>query len=307
VFRHGRPNVAVCNVLAPIKSFAKLRKIEHMKLQSNRYGKARVRVFKKITRDGVHIPKELEVKTLLEGDFADSYTKDANKKVIATDSIKNTTNIIAYNQLGTETEPFAIALAQHFLTKYSHVTSVTVETLERVWERQTVDGRPSGTNFVNTGKGIPWTRTVATAGSVQTTSGVRELVILKTSGSAFEDFLRDDLTTLPDTSDRLLATSLTSGWVYQKAPASYAAANANIIQAMLEAFSTFFSPSAQSTQYHMGEAALNACPEISQISLTMPNLHYLLIDLAPFKIDNDKELFVPTDAPQGWIEATVAR
>ena len=278
-----------------------------MRLQTNRYGKARVRVFKKIKKDGVHVPKELDVKTLLEGDFGDSYTKDDNKKIIATDSIKNTTNFVAYHQLGTETEPFAIALCEHYLHKYPHVTSVNVETLERVWERHIVDGKASGTNFVNTGKGIPWTRTVATRDSIERTSGVRELVVLKTSGSAWEDFLRDDLATLPDTNDRLLATSLTASWVYQKAPASYTTANANIIQAMLEVFSTRFSPSVQSTQYHMGEAALNACPEIIQISLTMPNLHYLLIDLTPFNIKNDKELFVPTDAPQGWIEATVVR
>jgi urate oxidase len=278
-----------------------------MKLQSHRYGKAKVRVFKKLQQEGIHTPKELEVTTLLEGDFGASYTKDDNKKVIATDSIKNTTNFVAYNQLGTETEPFAIALCEHYLKKYSHVTSVNVETLERVWERQIVDGKPSGTNFVSTGKGIPWTRTVATRDSIETTSGVQELVILKTSGSAWEDFLRDDFATLADTNDRLLATSLTANWVYQKAPASYATANANIIQAMLEAFSTRFSPSAQSTQYHMGEAALNACPEITQISLTMPNLHYLLIDLRPFDRKNNNELFVPTDAPQGWIEATVER
>jgi urate oxidase len=278
-----------------------------MKLQSNRYGKARVRVFKKIKKDGAHVPKELDVQTFLEGDFGDSYLKDDNKKIIATDSIKNTTNVVAFNQLGTETEPFAIALCEHYLKKYSHVTSVHVETLERVWERQIVDGRPSGTNFVSSGKGIPWTRTVATRDSIETTSGVRELVVLKTSGSAWEDFLRDDLATLPDANDRLLATSLTASWVYQKTPASYATANAKIIQAMLEVFSTRFSPSVQSTQYHMGEAALNACPEISRISLTMPNLHYLVIDLTPFNIKNDKELFVPTDAPQGWIEATVVR
>jgi urate oxidase len=278
-----------------------------MKLQSNRYGKARVRIFKKIKKDGAHVPKELDVKTLLEGDFGDSYLKDDNKKVIATDSIKNTTNVIAFNQLGTETEPFAIALCEHYLKKYSQVTSVNVETLERVWERQIVDGKPSGTNFVSSGKGIPWTLTVATRDSIETTSGVRELVVLKTSGSAWEDFLRDDFTTLPDANDRLLATSLTASWVYEKTPASYATANAKIIQAMLEVFSTRFSPSVQSTQYHMGEAALNACPEISRISLTMPNLHYLVIDLTPFHIKNDKELFVPTDAPQGWIEATVVR
>ena len=278
-----------------------------MKLQSNRYGKARVRIFKKIKKDGAHVPKELDVKTLLEGDFGDSYLKDDNKKVIATDSIKNTTNVIAFNQLGTETEPFAIALCEHYLKKYSQVTSVNVETLERVWERQIVDGKPSGTNFVSSGKGIPWTLTVATRDSIETISGVRELVVLKTSGSAWEDFLRDDFATLPDANDRLLATSLTASWVYQKTPASYATANAKIIQAMLEVFSTRFSPSVQSTQYHMGEAALNACPEISRISLTMPNLHYLVIDLTPFHIKNDKELFVPTDAPQGWIEATVVR
>jgi urate oxidase len=278
-----------------------------MKLQTNRYGKARVRVFKKIKKDGLHVPKELDVKTVLEGGFGDSYTKDDNRKVIATDSIKNTTNVVAYNQLGTETEPFALVLCEHYLKKYSHVTSVHVETLERVWERQIVEGKPSGTNFVSSGKGIPWTQTVATRDSIETASGIRELVILKTSGSAWEDFLRDDLATLPDANDRLLATSLTARWVYQKAPASYATANANIIQAMLEAFSTRFSPSVQSTQYHMGEAALDACPEIIQISLTMPNLHYLVIDLTPFNIQNDKELFVPTDAPQGWIEATVAR
>lgn len=278
-----------------------------MTLQTNRYGKAKVRVFKKIKKDGLHVPKELDVKTVLEGGFGDSYTKDDNRKVIATDSIKNTTNVVAYNQLGTETEPFALVLCEHYLKKYSHVTSVHVETLERVWERQIVEGKPSGTNFVSSGKGIPWTQTVATRDSIETASGIRELVLLKTSGSAWEDFLRDDLATLPDANDRLLATSLTARWVYQKAPASYATANANIIQAMLEAFSTRFSPSVQSTQYHMGEAALNACPEIIQISLTMPNLHYLVIDLTPFNIQNDKELFVPTDAPQGWIEATVAR
>jgi urate oxidase len=278
-----------------------------MKLQTNRYGKAKVRIFKKIKKDGVHFPKELEVKTLLEGDFGDSFTKDDNKKIIATDSIKNITNVVAYHQLGTETEPFAIALCEHYLKKYLHVTSVNVETLERVWERQIVDGKPSGTNFINTGKGIPWTQTVANRDSIETTSGIRELVVLKTSGSAWEDFLRDELATLPDANDRLLATSLTATWVYQKAPASYATANAHIVQAMLEAFTARFSPSVQSTQYHMGEAGLNACPEISQISLTMPNLHYLAIDLTPFNIKNDKELFVPTDAPQGWIQSTVVR
>src|SRR5260370_20788876 len=196
-----------------------------MKLHSHRYGKAKVRVFKKLQQEGIHTPKELEVTTLLEGDLGDSYTKEDNKKVIATDSIKNTTNFVAYNQLGTETEPFAIALCEHYLKKYSHVTSVNVETLERVWERQIVDGKPSGTNFVGTVKSIPCTRTLATSDSIETTSGVRELVILKTSGSAWEDFLRADLSTLADTNHRLLPPPLTANSVSHKPPPIYAHSN----------------------------------------------------------------------------------
>jgi urate oxidase len=275
-----------------------------MKLYSHRYGKAKVRVFKKLQQDGVHTPKELEVTTLLEGDFGASFTKDDNSQVVATDSIKNTVNFLAHQELGNETEPFAIAVTRHFLKKYPHVTSVTVETLERVWERLTVGGKPSSVNFISSGKGIPWTRTIANSNAAETTSGVRDLVILKTSGSAWEGFWRDELTTLPETKDRLLATSLTSSWLYGTAPASYAAANARIIEAML---ASRFSPSVQATLYHMGEAALKACSEISRISLTMPNLHYLLIDLRPFDRANNNELFVPTDAPQGWIEASVVR
>jgi urate oxidase len=278
-----------------------------MKLHSHRYGKAKVRVFKKLQQDGVHTPKELEVTTLLEGDFGASFTKDDNSQVVATDSIKNTVNFLAHQELGNETEPFAIAVTRHFLKKYSHVTSVTVETLERVWERLTVGGKPSSANFISSGKGVPWTRTIANSNATETTSGVRDLVILKTSGSAWEGFWRDELTTLPETNDRLLATSLTSSWLYGTAPTSYAAANARIIEAMLEVFASRFSPSVQATLYYMGEAALTACSEISRISLTMPNLHYLLIDLMPFGRANHNELFVPTDAPQGWIEASVAR
>jgi len=278
-----------------------------MKLHSHRYGKAKVRVFKKLQQDGVHTPKELEVTTLLEGDFGASFTKDDNSQVVATDSIKNTVNFLAHQELGNETEPFAIAVTRHFLKKYSHVTSVTVETTERVWERITLGGKPSPANFINSGKGVPWTRTVANSKATETTSGIRELVILKTSGSGWEGYWRDELTTLPETKDRLLATSLTSGWLYQAAPASYTAANARILEAMLEVFASRFSPSVQNTLYHMGEAALTVCSEISRISLTMPNLHYLLIDLRPFGRANNNELFVPTDAPQGWIEASVAR
>jgi|GraSoi_2013_60cm_1033757.scaffolds.fasta_scaffold39031_4 urate oxidase len=197
-----------------------------MKLWSNRYGKAKVRVLKKLRENGIDTFKELEVKVILEGAFDTAYSAGDNREIVATDTMKNTVNVFAYEKLGVETEPFVVELAAHFLDKYPQVSGVEIETEERVWERITKDGSPSPTNFSAT---------------------------------------------------------------------------------MLSTFGSKESPSVQTTLYEMGKAALAACSEIDRISLTMPNLHCLLIDLAPFRRPNQNTLFLPTDAPQGWIEGTVAR
>jgi urate oxidase len=278
-----------------------------MKLYSNRYGKAKVRVLKKLREKNMHTVKELEVKIVLEGAFEAAYTAGDNREVIATDSMKNTINVFAHEKLGLETEPFLTELTAHFLNKYPQVMSVQAETEERVWERMTVNGAPSPTNFSVAGNMVPTTEVNRTRNEVHLISGIRGLVILKSADSSFADFHRDEFTTLPETQDRLLATSLTSRWLYSGKPADYCQTNARIIESMLSAFGSTESPSVQASLYEMGKAALAACSEIERISLTMPNLHCLLIDLSPFHRENQNTLFVPTDAPQGWIEGTVAR
>jgi urate oxidase len=278
-----------------------------MKLSANRYGKAKVRVLKKLRVNGIDTFKDLEVKVILEGGFAAAYTAGDNRKVIATDTMKNTVNVLAYEKLGLETEPFIVELTAHFLDNYPQVNRVEIESEERVWERITVNGSPSPSNFSVAGKMIPTTRVTRSRDQVEIDSGIRDLIILKSAGSGFSGFNRDELTTLPETSDRLLATSLTSHWRYRTRPADYSAANTRIIEAMLSAFSSKESPSVQATLYEMGDAALAQCSDIGQISLTMPNLHCLQIDLSPFHRRNENVLFTPTDAPQGWIEGTVAR
>jgi urate oxidase len=278
-----------------------------MKLHSNRYGKAKVRVLKKLNENGRHTFKELEVKIILEGAFATAYTTGDNREVIATDTMKNTINVFAYEKLGLDTEPFVVELTEHFLDKYPHVTGAEVETEERMWERLTVNGSPSPTNFSVAREMTPTTHVTRTRNHIEINSGIRGLVILKSAGSGFTDFHRDEFTTLPEAEDRLLATSLTSQWLYRAKPADYRATNARIIEAMLSAFGSKESPSVQTSLYEMGKAALVECSEIERISLTMPNLHCLLIDLSPFHRQNQNTLFVPTDAPQGWIEGTVAR
>jgi urate oxidase len=57
----------------------------------------------------------------------------------------------------------------------------------------------------------------------------------------------------------------------------------------------------------MGQAVLDVCPEINEITLTMPNKHHLLINLEPFGLDNPNEIFVPTDEPHGLISGTLSR
>lgn len=247
------------------------------------------------------------MQVLLAGDFESSYSAGDNRLVVATDTMKNTVNVLAFEKLEEQTELFALDLAHHFLEKYPHVSEVTIETSERVWQRLKADGKPSPTNFLAPQKYTPICEVHATRTSTRLASGARDLVILKSAGSAFAGFHRDEFTTLPETQDRLLATRMASKWTFATTLANYNKTNADVLDAMLECFVANDSPSVQKTMYDMGFAALSRCPEISEVNLVMPNLHCLLIDLKPFGQMNSNTLFVPTDAPHGLIEATIAR
>ena len=278
-----------------------------MKLTDHSYGKAHVRVLK-VTRDGAqHSLKELDVQMMLHGDFDASYTKADNKLVVATDSMKNTVNVFAKEKLGVETEPFAVALAEHFIQTYAHVARAEITISEHCWQRLTIGGVPHPHSFTEQGTARPTARVVATRAGTIVESGIENLFVLKSTASGFEDFLRDQFTTLPETADRIFATKVKAVWTYERPPASHAATNGKILAAMLKAFAENFSPSVQVTLFQMGEAALQAAPEVKKIHLAMPNQHCLLINLSPFGLENKNELFVPTDEPHGQIEGTIER
>lgn len=279
------------------------------KLVHHRYGKSRVRVLK-VLRDGAkHSIKELDVAVALSGDFESSYAdpKGDNSKVVATDTMKNTVNVLAHEHLGPENERFAQTLAQHFLAKYPQVKQIEVELRERTWKRLKIDGQPHPHSFMQCGNAQPFARLTQTATGRRLESGIRDLLILKSTESGFEGYPRCEFTTLPETKDRIFATSLEATWRWTVEPKDYEAANDAIVEAMLQPFAANYSPSVQTTLYEMGNAALAACPEIGEITLAMPNKHCLLINLQPFGRENRNELFVPTDEPHGQIEATIAR
>ena len=278
-----------------------------MKLIQHNYGKARVRVLKVMRAGKVHSLKELDVKVMLQGGFHASYTQADNRLVVATDSIKNTVNVLAKTRLGAETEAFGVALGEHFLKTYRHVSRVEVDLQEHCWERICIQRKAHDHSFAEKSAARPFARIVATRKKVEVESGIEELFILKSTASGFENFLRDEFTTLPETGDRILATKLKAVWAYRRKPNNYAATNAKVLEAMLGAFAKNFSPSVQVTLFEMGGAALKVAPEISQVHISMPNKHCLAVNLAPFGLENKNELFVPTDEPHGQIEGTVSR
>jgi urate oxidase len=278
-----------------------------MKLIANRYGKARVRVMKILRDGGTHTLKDIDVAALLTGDFAAAYTSGDNSKVVATDTIKNTVNVLAKEHLGDEIERFGLALAEHFLRRYEQVESASAEITAKDWQRLQIGGHPHPHSFRAGSEARGWTKVVCTRAGKEVQSGIRGLVILKSTGSGWEGYPKDEYTTLPETNDRILATSFDATWTWSAAPENYNVANELILAAMLAVFANKYSPSAQASVYQMGTAALQACPEISRVDMKMPNKHCLLINLKPFGLENHNDVFVPTDEPHGQIEGTVVR
>jgi urate oxidase len=277
------------------------------KLIDHQYGKSRVRVLKILRAGERHTVKELDVSVRLSGDFASSYTAGDNSRVILTDTMKNTVNVLAQDQLGAETERFGIALATHFLSRYDQVERVTISIWERPWDRMHVQGAAHPHSFTQARAARPTVRVTASARETEVRSGIEDLLILKSTGSSFRDYPKDEFTTLPETDDRVFATSLAAQWTWTGEPADYNAANGAILEAMLTPFARNHSPSVQTTLFQMGEAALGGCADIREIHLAMPNKHYLPIDLTRFGRENRQEMFLPTDEPSGQIEATLTR
>lgn len=278
-----------------------------MALVDYTYGKSRVRVMR-IHRDGDrHEPRELTVQCMIKGDFTRAFTDADNSSCISTDTVKNVVNVVARENLALDNEPFCVALAQKFFQEYPQVASVSINALETKWVRLPVDGVPHAHSFVLDNNGKNYTNVEATREAVTIASGVRGFTFMKSTNSGWDKYVKDRYTTILETRDRMCATSMDGTWRWKSAPANYPATNAKIIETMLKVFVGTYSESVQDSLYRMGTAALAAVPELLDITMACPNKHYLLINLSPFKMDNDNQVFLPTDEPHGQIECTVGR
>lgn len=277
-----------------------------IELGPNRYGKAAIRLVRVWRGEGQHRLRDLTVAIALEGDFAAAHTDGDNTLVVATDTMKNTVYAFAKDRLEDSLEDFGRALAEHFVTE-PQVDRATVSLREHGWAPVEGAAGPAPDAFL---RGEAGTRvaTIATdMGGTTVEAGVEDLVVMKTARSGFRGFPRDRYTTLPETDDRIMTTRLTAIWRYGAPDLATDTAHAAIQATLLEVFAEHDSPSVQTSVWLMAQAILERHEEVDEVRMALPNLHHWLVDLRPFGLDNDNEVFVATTEPHGLIEATVTR
>jgi urate oxidase len=277
-------------------------------LGGNRYGKSGIRLVRVVRHPDRHELADLTVDVALEGDFRAAHLAGDNAAVLPTDTMRGTVYAFAGEGPVGEPEAFGLRLAGHFVDTVPAVALARVRLRQRPWRRIPVGGQPHPHAFA-AGDGERRTATVTRAGDrAWVVAGLAGLLVLKTTGSGFQGFLRDRYTTLEETGDRILATELTAGWRYATLEVDWAKAHAETRRLLLEAFAAHDqSRSLQHTLYAMGEAVLRERAEVAEVRLSMPNRHHLPADLAPYGLANPGEVFVATDRPYGLIEGTVTR
>jgi urate oxidase len=282
-----------------------------IRLGDNQYGKAETHVVRVTRGDAgraqgapsneIHEIKDMTVSVALAGDFAAVHLTGDNSKVVPTDTQKNVVFALAAESPVGEVEDFALRIARHFIRDHASVQRARVSIAEQPWTRV----HPHA--FERSGTEQRLATVTSTRDGEWVVSGLAELTLLKTAGSEFWGYPKDRYTTLPETHDRVLATAVDARWLYARAEVDWAEARAEARRLMIETFATKHSLSLQQTLFAMGEAVLEARPEIAEIRFAMPNKHHFAVDLQPFGLDNRNEVFYASDRPYGLIEGTVTR
>ena len=280
-------------------------------LGANQYGKAESRVVRIYRDTPRHQIRDLNVSTALRGNFEAAHTTGDQSDVLPTDTQKNTAFAFAKEKGVGAIEDYALTLGAHFLEASPAAEGARIEVEEYAWDRIQVDGQEHDHSFVRTGGGVRTTVVNVEGRGAErksyVVSGISDLVVLKSTGSEFHGFLKDKYTTLQETDDRILATSLVARWRYDHTEVDWDKSYDGIKRLLLERFANIHSLALQQTLYGMGSAVLEAHPEVAEIKFSAPNKHHFLVDLSPFDVENPGEVFIAADRPYGLIEATVVR
>jgi urate oxidase len=276
-------------------------------LGPNQYGKAENRVVR-VTRDGAtHHIKDLNVSIALSGDMDEVHYSGSNANVLPTDTTKNTVYAFAKEHGIESAEAFGIHLARHFVTTQEPIKRARVRIEEYAWERITEEH-----SFVRKGQETRTSEITYDGESWQVVSGLTGLVVMNSTDSEFWGYVKDKYTTLKEAHDRILATEVNARWRFNWTDGADAAPQweesyDEVRRHLLEAFAGTYSLSLQQTLYTMGSRVIENRPEIDEVRLSLPNKHHFLVDLTPFDLKNDNEVYFAADRPYGLIEGTVLR
>lgn len=273
------------------------------RLGPNRYGKAETHVVR-VTRDGdTHHIRDLTVGVALSGDMEAVHLTGDNSAVLPTDTQKNTVFAFARKYGIDSPEGFALVLARHFVGSQPAIHHARVSVEEHAWERIGDGGHSFARRGGETRTAVVHHDDTAT----HVVSGLKDLVVLNSTDSEFWGYAKDEYTTLPETRDRILATEVTARWRHVSADADWEGSYRTARGLLLEAFAGTYSLSLQQTLYAMGDRLLDGLPEVCEVHLTLPNKHHFTVDLEPFGLDNENEVFYAADRPYGLIEGAVVR
>ena len=276
-------------------------------LGDNQYGKAESRLVRIVRDSPRHEIRDLNVTTALRGPFEAAYLEGDQSAVLPTDTQKNTAFAFAKSHGVTSIERFGLDLARHFVTDVGPVEGARIEIEEYAWQRAVVDGVEHDHTWLRSGQEIRTAAVTVDASGEHVIGGLKDLVLLKSTGSEFAGFLSDEFTTLPETHDRVMATALDAKWRFTSTDVDWEGVYAEVRRLLVAHFATLQSLALQQTLWHMGRAVLEAVPAIAEIRLVAPNRHHFAYDLDRFGLENQNEVFWAADRPYGLIEATLLR
>ncbi len=268
-----------------------------------RYGKADVKVYRTHATplEGVTpIPESpfvgrdntlfgIEIEVIVRGEaFLEAYTHGDNRRVVATDTMKNFIHHAALGCSAATLEGWLHEIGAQFLDTYPHMERLTMIGNELPYPVEVVpaeegNGFSLSDRLFERGRGDHATATLDVErgddGILITghRCGRSGLQLIKITGSAFADFARDEHTTLPERHDRPLYIWFDIGWRYADATdalgrdAARYVAPEQVADLAASVFHEFVSLSIQHLVHEIGQRMLDRWPQLAEVSFDAQN------------------------------------
>ena len=281
----------------------------NVKLAHNTYGESHIRLLRVMRRGSVHELKDLTLSVRFEGDFDAAHSAGDNRKILPANTMANTVYVLARQYPAEAVEEFALHIVEHFLTYNPQLSRIRVAAAERPWSRILIAEKPHASAFISNAGERRTTSVTATREDTILQSGIENLLVLKTTGAAFEGFLRDPYTTPQNAPNSIVSVEISATWTHtsSESDAPFSATWHGIRKILLETFANHQGRSLQHTAFAMGQAVLDNFETTVEVHLALADNLYSVIDLKPFGMENDAEVFIPAEEPRGLINVTLRR